>query len=120
MRNRYRWMYKLTGLPGWMRMGFSPGWQGRNPTGLGPCTQYLMTGNWPTPEMEYAWQHGYVPFSTTPGIPTAGFQTLYDPWLTATLTKEQELNLLKMEAEQLKDELYTIEKKIKEIEGEKK
>jgi len=41
---RYRWMYYLTGLPGWMRFGFSPGWLGRSPTGLGPCAEYLLTG----------------------------------------------------------------------------
>ena len=29
-------MYNLTGLPGWVRFGFSPGWGG-----LPPCAQYL-------------------------------------------------------------------------------
>lgn len=47
MRNR--WMYYATGLPGWMRFGFSPGWIGRSPTGLGPCATYLLTGTWPFP-----------------------------------------------------------------------
>ncbi|MQY60843.1 hypothetical protein GH153_03280, partial [bacterium] len=56
MRNR--WMYQLTGLPGWMRFGFSPGWIGRSPTGLGPAAQYMMHGTWPTPQMDYAWQQG--------------------------------------------------------------
>ena len=39
----YRWrnMYYLTGLPGWMRFGFSPGWIGRSPAGLPPAAQYL-------------------------------------------------------------------------------
>jgi len=27
----YRWMYYLTGLPGWMRWGFGPGWSWVNP-----------------------------------------------------------------------------------------
>ncbi|MGQ9524116.1 MAG: hypothetical protein ACUVTZ_04660 [Armatimonadota bacterium] len=44
---RYRNMFHLTGLPGWMRFGFSPGWIGRSPTGLSPCAQYLLTGQWP-------------------------------------------------------------------------
>lgn len=30
MGHRHRWWYRLTGLPGWMRFGFSPGWVGRS------------------------------------------------------------------------------------------
>lgn len=41
---RNRNMYNLTGQPGWVRFGFSPGWIGRSPTGLGPCAQYFMSG----------------------------------------------------------------------------
>lgn len=44
---RYRWMFYLTGLPGWMRFGFSPGWLGRSPTGLPPCATMLLYGAWP-------------------------------------------------------------------------
>jgi len=117
MRNRYRWMYQLTGLPGWMRFGFSPGWIGRSPTGLGPAAQYLMYGTWPTPQMDYYWQQGQVPFSPTPGFPLPGFQTPWDPWGAIQLTPEEELNILKAEAEQLEDELYGIEERIKEIKG---
>jgi hypothetical protein len=40
-------MYRLTGQPGWMRFGFSPGWIGRSPTGLGPCAQFLLSGQAP-------------------------------------------------------------------------
>ena len=120
MRNRYRWMYNLTGLPGWMRFGFSPGWTGRSPTGLGPAAQYLTYGTWPTPQMNYAWQQGQIPFSPMPGFPQPGFTTPYDPWGAAELTPEQELNILKSEAEQVEDELSAIEKRIKELEGGKK
>jgi len=49
MRNRN--MYYMTGLPGWMRFGYSPGWVGRSASGLGPGAEYLMTGQWPTPQM---------------------------------------------------------------------
>lgn len=44
---RHRNMYNLTGQPGWMRFGFSPGWVGRSPSGLGPCAQWLLTGQAP-------------------------------------------------------------------------
>lgn len=119
MRNRYRWMYYMTGLPGWMRFGFSPGWMGRSPTGLGPAAQYLMHGTWPTPQMNYAWQQGQIPFSPMAGFPLPGFGTPYDPWGAAEMTPEQELNFLKAEAEQLEDQLAGIEKRIKELEGKK-
>lgn len=120
MRNRYRWMYYLTGLPGWMRFGFSPGWIGRSPAGLGPAAQYLLYGTWPTPQMHYAWQQGQIPFSPMPGFPQPGFPTPYDPWGASKLTPEQELNILKAEAEQLEEELASIEKRIEELGREKK
>jgi hypothetical protein len=118
MRNRYRWMYQLTGLPGWMRFGFSPGWIGRSATGLGPAAQYLMHGTWPTPQMNYAWQQGQVPFASMPGFPMPGFPTPYDPWGAAELTPEEELKFLNAEAEQLEDELSAIEERIKKLQGE--
>lgn len=120
MRNRYRRMRYLTGLPGWMRFGFSPGWIGRSQTGLGPAAQYLMSGTWPTPQMDYAWQQGQIPFAPMPGFPQPGFPTPYDPWGAAALTPEEELNFLKEEADELRDELSALEKRIKELEGEKK
>ena len=48
---RRRNMYYATGLPGWMRFGDSPGWGG-----MPPGAQYLMTGQWPTPQAQAAWQ----------------------------------------------------------------
>lgn len=120
MRHRYRWMYHLTGLPGWMRFGFSPGWIGRNPTGLGPAAQYLMYGTWPTPQMNYTWQRDQFPFPPAPGFSLPGFTSPYDPWGAAVLTPEDELNFLCWEAEQLEDELDALEERIKELEGEKK
>lgn len=66
----HRRMYRLTGLPGWMRFGFSPGWMGMNPYGLGPGATYLMTGQWPTPQAQAQWQAmqaGQVPYPSYPG-----------------------------------------------------
>ena len=115
MRNRHRRMYELTGSPGWMRFGYSPGWMGRSPSGLGPCAQYLMTGAWPTPQMDIAWQQGQLPHQSVPGFPVPGFATPFDPWGAAELTPEEELAFLKAEAEQIRDELKTIENRIKEL-----
>ncbi len=110
----------MTGLPGWMRFGFSPGWVGRSPYGLGPAAQYLMYGSWPTPQMNTLWQTGQVPSAPAPGFPLPGFPTPYDPWGAAQLTPEQELDMLKGQSEVLEDELDGIKKRIEELEGGKK
>jgi hypothetical protein len=39
-----------------MRFGYSPGWAGRSASGLGPCAEYLTTGQWPTAAMAAAAQ----------------------------------------------------------------
>jgi len=119
---RHRNMYYLTGLPGWMRFGFSPGWVGRSPTGLGPAAQYLLTGTWPTPQMQYMWNSGQVPYSGNyPGFPMPGFPTPYDPWGIAQITPEKELEILKGEARNLSEELDKVWERINQLEkGEKR
>jgi len=101
MGYRHRWMYYTTGLPGWMRFGYSPGWLGRSPTGLGPCAQYLMTGQWPTPQMAAAWRAGPWVY----GAPAPG-----------TMPREQELQMLRDHAEALKAQLDQISARIEELE----
>ena len=107
----HRNMYYLTGLPGWMRFGFSPGWQGRSPTGLGPGATYLMTGQWPTPQAQAYWQAmqaGQAPYpfygapATAPGM-----------------TREQELDFLKNQADVIKSQLEQIEARMRELETKK-
>jgi len=115
----HRNMYYLTGLPGWMRFGYSPGWVGRSTTGLGPAAQYLMTGQWPTPQMQAYWQGmqaGQVPYAPSPGFNMPGFATPYDPWGAGQITPEQELQMLKGQAEVLEDELDGIKQRIQELE----
>ena len=102
MRNRF--MYYLTGLPGWMRFGFSPGWLGRSPTGLGPCAEYLLTGRWPTWAAP-AWA-GWAP--TAPWA--AGFAG----------APSSEAELLRRQAEWLRSQLEAIQKRIDELEKEQK
>ena len=100
MRNR--WMYYATGLPGWMRFGYSPGWVGRSPTGLGPCATYLTTGQWPVPT---------PPYTMGVGWPSAGFQpTGYGA--------ADELSILKNQAELLRSRLEAITKRLEDIEQE--
>ncbi|HID87766.1 MAG TPA: hypothetical protein EYP55_10380 [Anaerolineae bacterium] len=103
---RHRWMYYMTGLPGWMRFGFSPGWLGRSPTGLGPCAEYLMTGQWPTPQMAAAWQVGpWMGWAAPWGYPAPG-----------TIPPEQEIQMLKSQAEALKAQLDRISARLAELE----
>lgn len=103
-----------------MRFGFSPGWVGRSTYGLGPCAQYFMYGQWPTPQMDYYWQTGQIPLAAAPVFPMPGFPTPYDPWGATQLTQEQELDILKGQAEWLEDELGAVSKRIGEIEGGEK
>jgi hypothetical protein len=99
---RHRWMYYATGLPGWMRFGYSPGWVGRSPTGLGPCATYLSTGQWPMPQ---------TPYPMGGGWPSTGFPPApYGP--------ADELSMLKNQAEFLRSQLEAIGKRLEELEKE--
>ncbi len=91
----YRWMYYLTGLPGWMRFGYSPGWIGRSPTGLPPAAQYL-------------YQSGQIP--------------QFGSWLQQqapvgmpAMSKEQEITMLESQAKALGDQLEQIKKRLEEL-----
>ena len=113
-----RWMYNATGLPGWMRFGFSPGWVGRSPTGLGPCATYMMTGQWPTPQAQAYWQamqSGQAPhpaYGTGWTTPSPAFAPGFGPGMT----EEQELQMLKDQAHMLSQQLEGIERRIAELE----
>lgn len=125
-----RYMYYLTGLPGWMRFGFSPGWLGRSPTGLGPAASYLMTGQWPTPQAQAYWQAmqtGQAPYPIYPGIGAIPYpfpsSTSAGPGMTPFapgLSPEQELDFLKNQASALKTQIDQINSRIKELESKKK
>ncbi len=92
----YRWMYYLTGLPGWMRFGFSPGWGG-----LPPAAQYLIqTGQVP--------QFASFLQARAPVIPAApGLQ----------MSKEDEIRMLEEQAKLLEDQLKQIKKRLEELGG---
>jgi hypothetical protein len=61
-----------------------------------------MYGQWPTQQMENFWQEGGMRFRTGVALP-----------------KEQELEMLKNQAEMMKDSLDSVMKRIKELEGKK-
>ena len=91
MGRGYRNMYNLTGQPGWMRLGYSPGWAGRSASGLGPCAEYMLTGRWPA---------GAAPFTVGP----VG---------TGAAT---EVELLKAQADRLEQTLDQIRERINKLE----
>ena len=98
---RHRWMYYATGMPGWMRLGYSPGWVGRSPSGFGPCASYLMTGEWPVPTGVTGWG----------ASPPTGFQPpVYPP--------VDELSMLRNQAQALRSQLEAITSRLEELEKE--
>lgn len=89
----HRNMYYATGLPGWMR-GMSPG---------GPCAQFLMTGQWPTPQAQTAWQA-----MQAGAAPAAGLAA--DP--------ASQLGMLRSQAELLRQQLAQLEARIAQLENQ--
>jgi len=125
-----RYMYYLTGLPGWMRFGFSPGWLGRSPTGLGPTASYLMTGQWPTPQAQSYWQAmqaGQAPYPAYGGTGAMPYGFPQAPGTTPGVapfapgvSPEQELSFLRDQAGALKNQIDQINSRIKELEKSEK
>jgi len=123
-------MYYLTGLPGWMRFGFSPGWLGRSPTGLGPAASYLMTGQWPTPQAQAYWQAmqaGQAPYPAYGGTGAIPYGFPQAPGITPGVAPfapgagpEQELSFLQSQASALKNQIDQIDSRIKELEKTEK
>ena len=124
----HRWMYRLTGLPGWMRFGFSPGWMGSSPYGLGPGATYLMTGQWPTPQAQAYWQAmqaGQAPYPAYGGTWAMPFYggapppgTMAGVPTDSQITPEQEMEFLKNQAQTLGEQLEHIQQRLQELEGQ--
>ncbi len=109
MGYRHRHMYYLTGLPGWVRFGFSPGWLGRSPTGLPPTAQWLIqSGLLPQYLRQIQPQSKAIPPTIAPQIPFgAPFAPTYD--------KEQEKTMLEQQVEMLESQLEAIKKRLEEL-----
>ena len=108
----YRWrrMYYLTGLPGWLRFGYSPGWIGRSPTGLPLTAQWLIQQGLLS---QYLQSLGAAAPTT---LPTAGPTT---PVPTApyapTFTKDQEKQMREQQVKGLEAQLDAIKKRLDEL-----
>ena len=98
MGHGYRNMFYMTGLPGWMRFGYSPGWGG-----MPPGAQYLQS----TGQLgQFMGWMGY-PASTGGTWPAYG---------AAPLSREQELQSLKAQKEALERQLDALAKRLEELE----
>ena len=113
---RHRNMYYLTGLPGWMRFGYSPGWVGRSPTGMPPGAQYLMTGRWPNPQMAATWQAmqmGQMPMSEmgypTPPMAGAGGYPMAQAAAVQLPGLQQQAQMLQQQLEQINAEIQRLQ-----------
>ncbi|MGQ9733687.1 MAG: DUF5320 domain-containing protein [Candidatus Bipolaricaulia bacterium] len=104
MPGGYRWMYQMTGLPGWMRFGYSPGWGG-----MPPGAQFLMQSGL-MPQF-WSWIQSQRPY---PAWPMISPFTAY-PAAPLGLTAEQEAELLKGQAKMLEQQLEAIRKRIEEL-----
>ena len=91
MPRGHRHMYYATGMPGWIRFGYRPGWGGM------PASQVPYPGYGP----DMAYENPEYP-------PPPG------PWMT----KEQELAFLKNQAEFLKKQMEQIDARIQKLEQE--
>ncbi|HID17720.1 TPA: hypothetical protein EYP26_05450 [Candidatus Bathyarchaeota archaeon] len=99
MGYRYRHMYYLTGLPGWMRFGFSPGWLGRSPTGLPPTAQWLLQSGFLPQYMQYL-QTQPVP-TIAPPVPA--------------YSEEQEKQMLEQQIKVLETQLEALRRRLEEL-----
>ena len=118
MGYRHRHMYYLTGLPGWMRFGYSPGWVGRSPTGLPPTAQWIMQSGLMPQYLSHLQTTAPVappvavpPTLGAPTAPTAAFPTPFAP----ALTKEQERQMLEQQVKALEAQLDAIRKRLEAL-----
>ncbi len=95
MRGGHRNMYYATGLPGWMRLGYSPGCVGRNPGRLPLNIQYLRTGTGQMAIPQAQWQ------GMQTGIPA--------------ILQQQELSMLESRSVMLEQQLEQIRKRLDEL-----
>jgi len=99
----YRWrrMYYLTGLPGWMRFGYSPGWVGRSPTGLPPTAEWIVSSGL-MPQYRQ-----YLAGKRASQIP------LYTPG--APVSKEDEIRMLEEQAKSIETQLEATRKRLEDL-----
>jgi len=98
---RWRNMFYLTGLPGWMRFGYSPGWGG-----MPPGAAYLaQTGQLPA---FWGWLSTQGPWTAAPWAASPSGQP----------SREQEMAWLSSQAQALEAQLGEIKRRLEELSRE--
>ncbi|MGQ9514488.1 MAG: hypothetical protein ACUVTL_05500 [Thermoproteota archaeon] len=98
----YRWrrMYYRTGMPGWMRFGYSPGWVGRSPTGLPPTAEWIISSGLMPQYQQYLSTGANQPIATPVGAP---------------LTKEQEVQMLEQQTKVIEAQLEATRRRLEDL-----
>ncbi len=119
MGYRYRWMYYMTGLPGWLRFGFSPGWLGRSPTGLPPTAQWILQSGLLPQYLSYLRTvtptAPLVPTAPATGVPPTTVPTAPFTPFAPTYSKEQERQLLEQQLKALESQIEAVRKRLDEL-----
>ncbi len=104
-------MYYATGLPGWMRLGYSPGWGG-----LPPGAQYLQQTGQLNQARNWLGQQANTqmnqPAQTQQPVTPSTTQT---PMTTQQPSKDQEIQMLENELQALGDQMEQIKERINQL-----
>ena len=103
-------MYNQTGLPGWLRFGYSPGWKGRSPTGMPPTAQWIIQSGQLPQYLSYLKTMTPQAEDKTPDRPTVPF--------TPQFSVEQEKQILEQQMNALQSQLDIIKKRLTELSKE--
>ena len=109
MGYRHRNMYYLTGLPGWIRFGYSPGWVGRSPSGLPPTAQWILQSGMLPQYQQYLQSN--MPYAPTAPVTPFSSTMPYGPGLT----QDQEKQMLEQQMKALETQLEAIKKRLEEL-----
>ena len=133
---RRRNMYYLTGLPGWMRFGYPPGWMGRSSMGTpltgqplvkapahgdcanfrnGFCTLYGTAVDPNGPACPNFTPRGSVPAAQTPTQPPPPAPVGFPPAQVPQLSREQEIQILQNQARMVEQQLEQVKKRLEEL-----
>ncbi len=113
----YRWRFWMTGVPGWLAYGFSPGWVGVTPTGLPPFAQWLIDTNQLSNFLQYLRQTfpQYLSTSTYTMPPTGVPISPVSPYSMPALPPEEELKVLEEQKKFLEQQLQELKKRLDEL-----
>lgn len=114
MGHGHRNMFHLTGLPGWMRFGYSPGWGG-----MPPGAQYLSeTGQSSEARDWFAQRAGTQAPTQAPQaqpVPQPSYPAAPQSIQQPQISREQEIRILEDQVQALEDQIGQIRDRIKQL-----